>query len=205
MFKKFALLLLLCCSVSFALFAQTTEKEAEDDLDYYSDRRPVTSVNDGSFGDRIWWGTGAQLGFSSNNFESFFQLGLSPIVGYKINEIISVGPRGSFAYNSYRQTRTGGDFKTSFVTWSAGAFVRARIAFSIFAHAEYSLTNEVLGFNGDEAIRATRAVPFLGGGLQQGGGPGQAGFEILVLFRLSSPDRINDSPFEFRTGINFNF
>jgi len=64
----------------------------------------------------------------------------------------------------------------------------------------------VLNFdsNGD-AVRTTRAIPFLGGGLSQGGGPGAAGFEILILFRLSAADQIGDAPFEIRSGINFNF
>lgn len=204
MLKKFVFALLLLFTCSVVTFAQTTEREAEEDLDYYSDKSPA-NFDDGRLGSQIWWGTGAQLGFNSNNFESFFQIGLSPIVGYKINQVLSVGPRGSFAYNSYRQTRTGGDFKASFVTWSAGAFARAKVFGQFFAHGEYSLLNEVEGFNGDDAIRATRAVPFLGGGISQGGGPGQAGFEILILFRLTAADRIGDSPFQFRSGLNFNF
>jgi len=209
MLKKFAFALLLLFTCSFAISAQTTEREADEDLDYYSDRQP-DNVNDGRLGSQIWWGTGAQLGFNSNNFESFFQIGLSPIVGYKINQVLSVGPRASFAYNSYRESGTGvggGDFKTSFITWSAGAFARAKVFGQFFAHGEYSLLNEVEGFNraDEKAIRATRAVPFLGGGISQGGGPGQAGFEILILFRLTAADRIGDSPFQFRSGLNFNF
>ena len=202
MLKKFVFALLLLCTCSFAISAQTTEREAEQDLDYYSDKQPA-NFNDGRLGSQIWWGTGAQLGFNSNNFESFFQIGLSPIVGYKINQVLSVGPRGSFAYNSYNNVNL--PERQNFITWSAGAFARAKVFGQFFAHGEYSLLNEVDGFNGDEAIRATRAVPFLGGGISQGGGPGQAGFEILILFRLTAADRIGDSPFQFRSGLNFNF
>ncbi|MEL7160145.1 MAG: hypothetical protein AAFN92_05255, partial [Bacteroidota bacterium] len=82
----------------------------------------------------------------------------------------------------------------------------AKVIFPFFVHAEYSLNSEVERFdaNGDP-VRFVRAIPFLGGGISQGGGPGAIGYEILILFRLTSADRIGDSPFEFRTGINFNF
>ncbi|MBC6992668.1 hypothetical protein QWY85_02690 [Neolewinella lacunae] len=207
---KQLLLLLVLCAVALPLSAQTTEeREAQRDLDYYNqDRNGQVSDNGGSFGGQLWYGAGAQLGFFSNNFESIFQIGLSPIVGYKINNIFSVGPRGSFAYNAYRQTLGGGvpDFKAKYWTWSAGAFARAKIGFTFFAHAEYSLLSEVNSFdiNGDP-LRSTRAIPFLGGGISQGGGPGLTGFEILILFRLTQADRIGDSPYQFRTGINYNF
>lgn len=211
MLRKIFLALLFLCAVSISLSAQNTEEQAKDDLDYYNDDNnnslPARRSASDDFGSKIWYGTGAQLGFNSNQFESFFQIGLSPIVGYKINEILSVGPRGSFAYNAYRQVRGGGDdFKAKFWTWSVGGFVRGKVFNQFFAHAEYSLLGEVESFdsNGDP-IRQIRAIPFLGGGISQGGGPSAPGFEILILFRLSQPDRIGDSPFEFRTGFNYNF
>ncbi len=210
MLKQLSLLFLLCCAVVLPLSAQTTEeREAERDLDYYNqERNRQATTNDGNFGSQLWYGAGAQLVFFSNNFESLFQVGLSPIVGYKINNILSVGPRGSIAYNAYRQTLGGGipDFKAKYWTWSAGAFARAKVFLPFFVHAEYSLLSEVNRFdNNGNALRSTRAIPFLGAGISQGGGPGMTGFEILVLFRLTQADRIGDSPFQFRTGINYNF
>ncbi|MFK8162959.1 MAG: hypothetical protein AB8H12_10905 [Lewinella sp.] len=208
MFKQFFLPLFVLFAFSFALAAQSTpEEQASDDLDYYSTANDRGQDQRGdSFGQNLWFGTGAQLGFQGGNNTSFFQVGLSPIVGYKINNIISVGPRGSFAYNSYKEDFGNGEFKASFVTWSAGAFARAKIVFPFFAHIEYSLLNEVQNFdaNGDP-VRSTRAIPFFGGGVSQGGQGGGVGYEILILFRLSQADRIGDSPFEFRTGLNFNF
>lgn len=211
MLKQYLFLLLLC-ACSLTVFAQgTTEEEAKDDLDYYSDNTDRNRDERGdNFGSNLWYGAGAQLGFSGGNNSSFFQIGLSPIIGYKLNNIVSVGPRGSFAYNSFRFQTNTGDEKENFVTWSAGAFVRAKVFGQFFAHAEYSLVNERERFfnqnTQDLEFRGiTRPIPFIGGGLSQGGGPGAAGFEILVLFRLSGTDRIGDSPFEFRSGINFNF
>lgn len=209
MLKQILLPFLLLLTFSLALSAQTSrEQEAQDDLDYSNttnDRNRGQAP--GEFGSQLWWGTGAQLGFSASNNTSFFQIGLSPIVGYKINDILSVGPRGSIAYNAYKvEFFGGGEQKEKYVTWSAGAFARAKVIFPFFVHAEYSLVNEreVNQLTG-ELQPLTRAIPFLGGGISQGGGIGAAGYEILVLFRLSGNDRINDSPFEFRTGFNFNF
>ncbi|MEM1358002.1 MAG: hypothetical protein AAGF89_07380, partial [Bacteroidota bacterium] len=196
-------------TLSLSLVAQTSrEREAREDLDYTSSSEErARDRGPGDFGSQLWWGTGAQLGFSATNNTSFFQIGLSPIVGYKINNILSVGPRGSLAYNSYKvEFFGGGEQKENFITWSAGAFARAKVFAPFFVHAEYSLVNErEQNFNTGELQPLTRAIPFLGGGISQGGGIGQAGFEILVLFRLSGADRINDSPFEFRSGFNFNF
>lgn len=209
MLKQSYLLLLALFTFSFGVYAQgNTEDAARDDLDYYNNGNDQAREQRGeTFGENIWFGTGAQLGFQGGNNTSFFQIGLSPIVGYKINNFLSVGPRGSFSYNSYKEDFGNGEFKAKFVTWSAGAFARAKVIYPFFVHAEYSLLNEVQNFdaNGD-AVRRTRAVPFLGGGISQGGGQGGGvGYEILILFRLSQADQIGDSPFEFRTGLNFNF
>ncbi len=206
MYRKIFLALLFLSALSFTVSAQTTEEQARQDLDYYS----TTNERDrgeNANGD-IWWGTGAILGYNASNFNSIFRIGLTPIVGYKINNFLSIGPRGSFTYNAYRETFGGGqpDFKANFTEWSVGPFARAKVIGQFFIHGEYSLVNEVETFNADgSSNRVTRTIPFLGAGLNQGGGPGMLGFEVLVLFRLSSADRIGDAPFELRTGINFNF
>ncbi len=206
--KLILLTLTLLFTGSLALSAQgSTEEEVRDDLNYYKDNTDrVRDQRGDTFGSNLWFGTGAQLGFTGGGGTSFFQIGLSPIVGYKVNNFLSVGPRGSFSFNRYKEDFGNGEFKRSFVTWSAGVFTRAKVIFPFFVHAEYSLVNDVLNFdqNGDP-IRRTRAIPFLGGGISQGGGDGGVGYEILLLFRLSQADQIGDQPFEFRTGLNFNF
>lgn len=206
---KQSFFLLLFCMLSFAANAQgrTTEDQAKDDLDYYnSDNDRAVNQRGDSFGSNLWFGAGAQLAFQGGNNQSFFQIGLSPIVGYKINNIISVGPRGSFSYNSFKFATNTGDVTENFVTWSLGPFARAKVFGQFFVHGEYSLVNErQQNFQTGELEGITRAIPFLGGGLSQGGGIGAAGFEILILFRLNGGDRIGDSPFEIRSGVNFNF
>lgn len=208
--KSIFFLLLALLTYSTSAYAQTSDEKAREDLDFYVNNRDGDRERFNEGGD-FWYGTGAQLGFGATQFQSEFRIGITPILGYKINNFLSVGPRAGILYNRIRRDLGGGtEFKQGFITWSAGAFARAKVYRGFFAHAEYSLVNEVQGFNQTgpddfDLIRSTRAIPFAGVGLNQGGGPGQTGFEILVLFRLTQPEVINDSPFEFRTGINWNF
>ena len=201
---RILLILLTIFAVTGSTYAQTTDEDARDDLDYYNSRQPTTQ-RPARFSDNLWYGAGAQLGFSASNRTSIFFIGVSPIVGYKLNNFLSVGPRGSFVYNRYTDDFLG--IKDGYVTWELGAFTRANIFRGFFAHAEYSFVNEAFSFdqNTGEVIRTTRAIPFIGGGLSQGGGPAQMGFEILILFRITQADRLGDSPFQFRTGLNYNF
>ncbi|WP_420458023.1 hypothetical protein [Neolewinella sp.] len=204
--RVFVLLFLCLCLSTFAS-AQTREDAARDDIRYGNRGRQLQDLRQG--GD-IWYGAGAVLQYRGGSFSSQFRIGINPIVGYKLNNFLSVGPRASIVYNAYRfDTGGGGKLSSRNWTWSVGAFTRAKIYRGFFVQAEYSLLSDVVitgVTNGQlDELRATRAVPFLGAGLSQGGGPGAAGFEILVMFRLTQPDRLNDSPYEFRTGFNYNF
>lgn len=205
-FKSFALLFALSF-ISLQLAAQNdrpNEADARRDLDYYNSDRPA--AGDGSGG--IWYGGGFQLGFSSNNFESIFQIGISPIVGYKITPWLSAGPRASLLYNAYSVDLGAGRERTSYFTYAGGVFVRAKAFQQFFAHVEYNLENDVIGFNNAtlDPIRRTRSVPYIGGGLVQGGGlQGGVGFELMILFPITEREFINDSPFIIRSGITVNF
>ena len=202
-------LLAFCLCLSIFASAQTREDAARDDIRYGNRGRQVENFNEA--GD-IWYGAGAVLQYRGGSFSSQFRIGINPIVGYKLNNFLSVGPRASIVYNAYRfDVRGGGRLNSRNWTWSVGAFTRAKIYRGFFVQAEYSLLSDVVitgvnPTNGQlDEIRSTRAVPFLGAGLSQGGGPGATGFEILIMFRLTQPDRLNDAPYEFRTGINYNF
>jgi hypothetical protein len=196
MLRSLLLPLILLALSTALLTAQRTEDQARDDLRYGSDNRR-DRISEG--GD-IWYGAGAQVGFQSFRGQNYLRLGVSPIVGYKLNNFLSVGPRASLLYNRFSQN----GFSESFITWSAGAFARAKIYRGFFAHAEYSAISDVDYLTGQQR-RTIAAAPFLGAGLNQGGGPGQFGFEISILFRLTPPEFLNDRPYLFRTGVNFNF
>ena len=204
---RFATLLLLFTLLLPALVsAQTREDTARDDLGYGSQR----STDRDSEGGDIWYGAGATLGFSANQFSSLFRIGVAPMVGYKFNNFLSFGPRVSLVYNRYHSEAFGSvdEFTDNSLSWSAGLFARAKIYGSFFAHAEYSLLSEkdIFTLNGQLfEDRTLRAIPFLGAGINQGGGPGSTGFEFLVLFRLTQPERLNDAPYEIRSGLTYNF
>ena len=207
MIQRVFALLLFCLCLSTLATAQTREDAARDDIRYGNRGRQVEVFNEA--GD-IWYGAGAVLQYRGGTFSSQFRIGINPIVGYKLNNFLSVGPRASIVYNAYRfDTGGGGKLSSRNWTWSVGPFARAKIYRGFFVQAEYSLLSDVVitgVTNGQlDELRSTRAVPFLGAGLSQGGGPGAAGFEILIMFRLTQPDRLNDAPYEFRTGFNYNF
>ncbi len=197
--NRFCLFLLFSFLLSTLTYAQIREREAREDLGYGSAGR-TPAVNDG--GD-IWYGAGAQLGFRGGNNFSFFQIGVSPMAGYKLNNFLSVGPRVSVTYNSYRDDFVA--IKDKYISWSAGLFTRAKIYRGLFVHGEYSLVSDIDYLIAGGKERVTRAIPFLGAGFSQGGGPGSAGFELLLLFRLTQRERLNDAPYELRTGVNYNF
>ncbi|NJB86631.1 hypothetical protein GGR26_002408 [Lewinella marina] len=204
---SFLLLLSLFLLSDFA-HAQTREDQARDDLSYGGNARRVQENQGGD----IWYGAGATIGFQANSYSSSFRIGVAPMAGYKVNNFLSVGPRVSLIYNAFRYDGgfNGSDFRDKSLTWAAGLFTRAKIYRGFFAHAEYSLLSEKEfyqdpGTGNIADRRITRAIPFLGAGLSQGGGVGSTGFEILILFRVSQRERLNDAPYEIRSGINYNF
>lgn len=159
-----------------------------------------------NFSSRLWYGGGLNLGFASNNFESLFQIGVSPMVGYKIFEEFSVGPRAAIQY-SYYKVRFGNSTESAQpLSWALGVFSRYKIIRNIFLHAEYELENEAVfnTFSGDlEVLRRERNNVFIGGGYNSGA---PFGYEILLLYNLNLPENNSlDLPFELRFGFTYNF
>lgn len=205
--RLFLLLLLLSGLAGSTVTAQTREDDARSDLRYGNRGGQQTFAEGGD----IWYGAGLILDYQSRLNRSLFRIGITPIIGYKLNNFLSVGPRGSVIYNAFGADSQQGRLTSRHWDYSIGAFTRARVWRGIFAQAEYSLLSDVLLTSVDpqtnrfNQIRQTRGVPFLGAGFSQGGGPNALGFEISVMFRLTQPDRLNDSSFEIRTGMNYNF
>ncbi len=204
---KKLLFLFAALFVGFQLFGQTDERQEEAarrDLDYYNRAAPRAANND-RFGASLWYGGGLQLGFSSFNSQSFFNIGLSPMVGYKVTNNISFGPRVAISYNSFRQRAPFTEIKANYITWAAGVFGRVRVINPFFAHVEYSLESDVIGFLGNEPVRRNRGVPYVGAGYSPFN-PGGGSSEMLLLFRLAPRSQIvREAPYVIRFGINFNF
>jgi hypothetical protein len=76
--KRFLLSLLMLTTLSFFLSGQTTrEDEARDDLKYSSTSQDRLRQQS-DFGGQLWYGAGAQLGFSSFNGTAFSKLASPP-------------------------------------------------------------------------------------------------------------------------------
>ena len=164
------------------------------------------------FKDRLWYGGGFSLGFSSSFNISLLQAGISPMMGYKLSERWSVGPRTSVVWSYYR-AKLSNDETTSAhpLSWSVSGFTRYKLLPRIFAQAEYEYEREnIYVFTGDkfekwEAPEEDKD-PFnyyLGGGYHSG--DGLWGFEIVGLYNLNPNIPVFENPFVIRFGVTYRF
>ena len=184
----------------------------------YGQRKKKTSKTDeyfdesGSFKQRLWYGGGFILGFSGSNQISQFSIGVSPMVGYKIFEPFSVGPKASIQYSVIKapdySSANGGSQTVHPVTWSVGVFSRYKIIPAIFAHIEFELEDEAEVFyanTGDLVVNRRQLNNFyIGAGYNSNDG-GLIGFEIVLLYNVLEPEDSLELPIDLRFGINYNF
>lgn len=162
--------------------------------DYFDDK--------GGFKHRLWYGGGFNLAFGGSNFGgSSMLIGISPMVGYKITDRISLGPRVSV---DYQEIFLANITNPRYLYWGVGAFGRARFMESLFAHVEYAY--ESISPLNDIAGDVNNLDPhnfYIGGGYHTSSG-GPFGYEILVLYNTTERDT-NRLPIDFRIGFTWNF
>lgn len=195
--KIFILSMILVFAFQQDAFAQKRRKKKKSKKD-----------NTETFAQQLWYGGSFNLGFSSNTYSNVFQLGLSPMVGYKITPKFSAGPRVSVNYTNYREQTFGGQvLSKGFANYGIGAFSRFKIIPIIFAHVEYERENYGLIYldntNNLAVQRQSRNNTFLGLGYTQG--YSELSYEILLLYNLTLPDNVLESPFVIRVGFNYRF
>lgn len=177
-------LLVLVCSLPMVVAAQSKSSAA-------------------SFSDRVWWGGGFALGFSSYNQITNVQLGLSPMAGYKLTPAFSVGPRVSFLASYFSARISNVERATKLApTYAAALFARHKLFRDLFAHGEYELENKAYvtpDISGLLVSRQTNGNVLLGGGYNAGGS------EFVVLYNVSQSRQFNVSPYVFRFGFTRNF
>lgn len=182
---------------------QNTAFAQRSDTDRYFDESQ-------GFTHRLWYGGGIILNFLSTGTESAFTVGVSPLIGYKITDNFSVGPRFSLIYTNYR-LQTGFDRVTpaNLFDYGIGAFTRYKLFRSFFVHLEYGADNEELvngydSFN-DELIttRAVRSNAYIGAGYNDGNNIW--GYDIYLLYNTLAPENSVRLPIEFRFGLTYNF
>lgn len=205
-FSIMILALLLCFEAD--LYGQKRgKKKKSSKTDEYFDES-------GGFKHRLWYGGSFNLGFANNGFTSEFNLGVSPMVGYKVFEKLSVGPRLSLDYSFIKIRFTQNDIRNvQPVSYSFGAFARYKVFANLFLHTEYELQNEGritndqnnINFdnNGDILVRREiRDNYYIGAGYNSGG---QFGYEIYLLYNLLEPENSPTIPISIRFGFTYGF
>lgn len=173
--------------------AKTTETD-----DYFDES--------GGFKHRLWYGGSFNLGFTGNNGTSQFNIGVAPMVGYKIFDKLSAGPRASLDY-TFVKINCGNEAKNAQLTsYSIGAFARYKVFNNIFLHTEYELENEggvLFSCVADnEKFREIKDNYYIGAGYNSGG---QLGYEVYLLYNVLEPETSFNLPFSFRFGLTYGF
>lgn len=182
--------------------AQRKKKKKKGVDEYFDDR--------GSFTDRLWYGADFTLNFFSVPGGNAFNAGISPMVGYKITEQLSVGPRLEILYRGERYNQGNGeDLKFNSTNYGLGAFTRFKFLNAYYFHAEYQALNNEFGTSIDlvnNTIITQREWQdnfFVGGGYGSSGST--VGFQVTVLWNLLEEFSSNTIPLYYRIGINYKF
>ncbi len=170
----------------------------------------------GGFKHRLWYGGGFTFNMGGTSLLNMFQLGLTPMVGYKIIGELSVGPRMGFDYRYIKGLTNYNETQSFSVTnYSLGLFARYKFG-NFFAHAEYMNDwlrdiyvngNDQIILDADKKLlveKRTVQTPSLGIGYTSGG---VVGYEILLLYnaRIANDNTTLELPFNFRIGLNYKF
>ncbi len=193
---RFALLVVLI-AISLPGLAQQRDGRAP--------ARPQQPANSSNFlQDRMFYGGNLILNFGSSNTYSEFNIGISPLIGFKIFPGFSAGPRGTIIYSNVRLRNQGfPDAQESNITWAVGAFARYRIIPQLFAHIEYELEEVPFLFYDSTGELNTQRVRrdnfYVGGGFISGG---PVGVEVVALYNvINTTGDFTRSPFVIRFGI----
>jgi len=155
-----------------------------------------------SFKDKVFFGGGFGLSFSSN----YDYFSLSPIIGYRVNQRLATGVNIIFRYTNYKYVTPN----VSTNDYGLSPFLRFQLYGPLFLHAEYEYLNyQYITYTG-ETFRQNYNSFLAGGGFFQPMGR-NAGFFATILYNFSyrTPGP-NDyypysSPLVIRAGITAGF
>lgn len=201
----FAMLLLLTANAVFAQRSRDREQPEEKE----TVKKKDSDKEKGSFKSHLWYGGNLGLNFYGFNGGNVFFIGVSPMVGYKIIEPLSVGPRVSVNYTSLKYP---GYKALSLVDTEIGAFLRFRAFRGFFLQGEVSNTwsqqpGEFQSNNTLSKYSIQRFNQYLGAGYNFGNGEGGVGSEIGVFYNFAIASDINSyqNPLDFRFGFTWLF
>ena len=152
-----------------------------------------------SIREKLFIGGSGDLGFSSSSYYgNFFNIGASPILGYRITKRFALGP--GLVYNYYN---LGGK---SFSDYGAKAFTQIIVYKAFFLHAEHQIINtqgyDQLGRitpDSRQNIQSTLA----GGGYRQMASD-RFGFDLYLLFNVANTNGVDNSRPIIRAGFIYN-
>jgi hypothetical protein len=197
-----AMLLILCNSAEAQRSRIKSNKKAQErNID---DERQIERKNNQKLIDQLWFGGSVNLFWTNQRGFSQFLFGIAPMVGYKVTDKLSFGPRIEIQYTAFK-IQTGPDNNNTFSNLNFGGFGfgRYKIFKKVFIHVESGITTQpILRTNavGDpEFVRELRQPVFAGLGYSEGG------TEIYLLYDFNDPDRNLRFPLDYRFGFNYNF
>lgn len=215
-FKFIFLGVVVCVFMTTILTAQDTKPSKS--VDKYFDES-------GGFVHKLWYGGGFNLGFSGTNDFSQFNIGITPMVGYKVLPFLSFGPRIGFDYSyikgdTYSAQNNNlfyeGRKSANLTTYSIGIFGRLKFLryFLIHSEANYQSIegpneygNGYLAYDKAHDKISTQRINrenyLVGGGYNSG--DGLIGYEILFLYNFSVPVSSRELPWDLRFGFTYKF
>jgi hypothetical protein len=159
----------------------------------------VQEVSKPDLSEKLFVGGSGDLGFSSSSYYgNFFNIGASPIFGYRITKRIALGP--GLVYHYYN---LGGN---SFSDYGAKIFTQVILYKMFFLHAEHQILN-TQGFDQNGAIRPDYRQniqsTLTGAGYRQMASS-RLGFDLYLLFNIANTNGVDNSRPIIRAGIIYN-
>ena len=199
---------------AFLMTAFTVDLDAQYTRKRKKKKKTTTQKNSEYFdesgqaiGDRLWYGADALINFGSFFGQSDFVWGIGPMVGYKITDNFSVGPRLSVLNTISKRNIGGIEQSINLLDFGGGIFARHKILGTYFIHAEFeTLSEEFAAFDAlGEIVTFREANPhyYLGGGY--GAGNGTLGFSAYILWDFAEEFDSNNIPIVTRFGITYKF
>ncbi len=143
-------------------------------------REPQSHINapQNNFWDRVYTGGGIGLQFGSQTF-----VNISPLVGYRLTEKLSVGLSATYIYYRYKNPNPA--FSYSSNIYGGSVFSRYLIFENLFAHVEYEVLRLEARDNVSRLLGTKDVTSILvGGGYRQMLGD-RSSINLILLYNLN--------------------
>jgi len=139
-----------------------------------------------SFKENAWYGAHVGIGFGASSDRSDFSVKFAPLMGYRVLDFLSVGPRANISYQHtrFRDFNTGDPYlKLNFVDLGVGAFVRAEVFRQYFVQGELMYEQvEVLNTSLEE-VKINGGNAYIGVGMNTGDQDFNA--DLMLMYDLN--------------------